>query len=171
MALNQPRLMPTPQLAEYTLLKDFTITVNNETITIPNGLQYDGASIPAIAWTITYTPFHPMVMCPAICHDWLYANHQVEREVADKIFHQLLLDNGVGSKTAYLMYLGVRAGGGNAYKNKPEDIKYLKELYAQLVQQGADVTKYKFPKEVFQQYKLTIQFDSEQPTISIGIKK
>lgn len=146
--LSQPKLSINPKKQEYYLLRDFNIKILNEEIVVPQFYSFDGASIPAVAWTITYTPFHPHVMVCALVHDFLYANHQVTKDVADKIFHQLLLDNGVGSKTAYLMYIAVKFGGGSAYKNNEKDIEYLKELYHQTLARTDDIEKYKFPKDI-----------------------
>lgn len=148
---NQPRLYPNPVMKEYTLLRDFRIEVLGESICIPQGYSYDGASIPRLAWAIITTPFDPSVMLPALCHDYLYLNHQVNKETADKIFHQLLLDNGVGEKTATVMYNAVKFFGGNAYKNNDKDIEYLKQLYIITKARTDVLDKYKFPKEIIEE--------------------
>jgi len=54
-------------------------------------------TIPSLGWQAVYTPFDPIVMPPALVHDWLYSNHQVSKEDADTILRQLLKGNGVPS--------------------------------------------------------------------------
>jgi len=113
--LPQPKLTPRPLENLYELLEDYTYicTIDGKRIEIavPARFLYNGASIPAVGWIITYTPFHPDVMAPALVHDYLYINHVVDREAADSILYQMLIDNGVTRTTAEIMFQAVRVGG------------------------------------------------------------
>lgn len=129
---------------EYELIEDFSINILNEEINIPKFFSYDGATIPWLAWKITYTPFDPKVMIPAVVHDWLYSNHQTNRKKADQIFEQLLIENQVPIKLARMMYLALRIGAGSHWENKVEDVKYLKSLY-KLHLDNPKLKLYKFP--------------------------
>ena len=88
--MKQPTVKPAPRTDLYETTRDYDVTVDGERVVVPKGLRFDGASIPEAAWQLTYTPFHPDVMAAAVVHDWLYYNHQVERETADGIFFDLV---------------------------------------------------------------------------------
>jgi len=115
--IPQPKLTPRPKENLYELIEEYSYkcTVDGETllITIPAGFIYNGASIPAIGWLVTYTPFHPDVMVPALIHDYLYGDHSlgIDRYTADSILYQMLVENGVKEITAEIMYQAVRAAG------------------------------------------------------------
>ena len=51
----------------------------------------------------------------AVVHDWLYTTHEVSRAVADAVFHEAALECGVSGWQAWLMWAGVRLGGGDAW--------------------------------------------------------
>ena len=70
--IEQPKLSPVPKLKLYILLEDYPAVYGDMKILIPKGFVFDGASIPFIGWLPTYTPFHPLVMASAICHDWIF---------------------------------------------------------------------------------------------------
>ena len=55
----------------------------------------------------------------SLIHDALYRTNLLDRKTSDKIFHKLLIQNGVSQITAKMMYLGVRIGGEDAYANTP----------------------------------------------------
>lgn len=152
--MNKVILMPTRNEIsrewEYELVQDFEIMYRDETITVPKYFSYDGASIPAVAWQATYSPFDPVVMGPALVHDWLYSNHQVSRSDADKLFRKLLESNRVPKPKVRAMYYAVDLAGGAYWENSKDDIKYLVSLYKKLRDEGVDVDKYKFPPEVIE---------------------
>jgi len=133
---------------EYELLDDVKLEYGSETIVVPRYFSYDGATIPSLAWNAMYTPFDPIVMTPALIHDWLYANHQLEKFDADCVFRNLLRDNGVPQSKAELMFRGVGFFGEAAWENSSDDIKYLRWLRKKLVDDGVSVAKYRFPPEV-----------------------
>lgn len=147
---SQPRLMPDPKLNEYVLLKDYSINILDNEICVPAEFSYNGGSIPKIAWQITYSPFDPNIMLAALVHDFLYANHQTTREVADEIFKLLLIDSGVSKAKAFLMHKALRIGGGGAWENTLEDKIYLQNLYEK-VKNNPNFKKYKLPPEAMPQ--------------------
>ena len=77
----------------------------------------------------TYTPFHPDVLLPSLIHDWMYYNHQADRDITDDLFFTLLKNNGVSNFMANLMWGAVKAGGEFVWDNDEEDIEMLTELW------------------------------------------
>lgn len=133
---------------EYELIEDFKIDYQGAMIVVPKYFSYDGASIPSFGWQAIYTPFDPIVMLPALVHDWLYTNHQIQRDQADKLFRKLLKDNGVPPPKVETMYRAVQFFGAAAWDNSSDDIKYLRWLKKKLIDNGIDVSPYQFPPEV-----------------------
>lgn len=148
--LKQPSLVPLPAKNQYQLVRDYSVEIRDSLIVVPKYFRYDGASIPAAAWQLTFSPFHPDVMLPALIHDWLFFNHQVEREEADEIFYTLLRQNGVNSLRANTMWAAVRLGGGLFWDNDAADTAMLVEL-CQKVRQRAHFAQYQFPPAIVQQ--------------------
>jgi hypothetical protein len=99
---------------------------------IPNGYWYDGASIPRIFWSLVGSPFQPKFLAPALWHDWGYLTHVLPRSVYDEGFRTLLMDCGVGSFKARIMWSAVRTGGVFAWGNTIADIEDLAKLKSQL---------------------------------------
>jgi len=147
MTLLQPNLSPVPMNDQYALLDDYSIKYGNTKITVPEFFIYDGASIPSFGWLVTYTPFHPDIMAPALIHDWLYVNHQLTRGMADQILYDLMILNGANKTKAKLMYQAVRIGGGAAWDNSDEDIKKIMLLYS-LCKLNNSFDEYHFPVHI-----------------------
>jgi len=82
---------------------------------IPKGYVTDFASVPRSLWNIL--PPLGRHNRAALLHDWLYDNRIGERKKADDLFLNVMLQDGVKKHTAYIMYLGVRIGGLNWWKN------------------------------------------------------
>lgn len=85
-----------------------------DTITVPTGFITDFASVPRIpiAHLLAANCGHEA----AVIHDWLYTTHQVPRGKADAIFEEALLVGKEPAWRAWLMWAGVRIGGGGPYK-------------------------------------------------------
>lgn len=81
-------------------------------ITVKEGFITDGVSIPRILWRICGHPLQGRLLAPAIVHDALYQSEALDRRDCDRIFHALLLANGVNKVKARVLYWGVRMGGG-----------------------------------------------------------
>jgi len=131
----------------YRLLADYRITEKEHRICVPILFKFDGASVPSFGWTATYTPFHPVVITAACVHDWLYSNHQVERDVADDIFHEILIKAGAERDRAWIMWQAVRVGGGWAWEHNDKDIQKLQTLY-EGIKHREKFDDYHFPMEV-----------------------
>lgn len=147
--LTQPSLTPHPTQNKYQLARDYRVMVQHTKIVIPRYFRYDGASIPAAAWVLTFSPFHPDVMLPSLVHDWMYYNHQQSREETDDLFYDLLRDNGVSYAKASVMWAAVRSGGELFWENDDEDIQMLVDL-CKKVQGRPNFADYSFPPEVLQ---------------------
>jgi hypothetical protein len=146
--MRQPKLIPTQRddgVWEYQLVEDYAFQVAGQDIAVPPGFGYDGATIPSIAWQAIYSPFDPVVMGPALVHDWLYHAHgNITREQADLELRDLLIGNGVPENKAQVIYAAVRVFGEHYWLNTPADLAYLKTLYHRLAA-SPHVQKYRFP--------------------------
>lgn len=148
--LPQPNLGPVPRLNQYQLKRDYEITVEGFDIVIPRGFEYDGASIPSAAWQVTYSPFHPDVMLPALVHDWLFYTHITGddgQEAADDIFYKLLRQNEVSYLKANAMWAAVRTAGHLFWDNDEEDMEKMVAL-CKKVKDRPNFKRYKFPKKI-----------------------
>lgn len=132
----------------YKLVEDYNVVVkiNAQTydIWVPEGFEYDGASIPFYLWLIFYSPFAPDVMRAALVHDWLYYTHQVQeglitRKIADSVFKIIMDDDGNSIIKSKLMYWGLRIGGRFFWKNSKSEIKTLKKIRTN---KGAEAWKF-----------------------------
>lgn len=86
-------------------------------IDVPAGFVTDFASIPRVLWNVLPPSFYAK---PAILHDFLYfygktGDVVVTRAQADKTFRDALRETGVGKTKRWLMWVGVRVGGGRAW--------------------------------------------------------
>lgn len=110
-------------------------------IKIPEGFEYDGASVPRLAWTLTGIERDGLQRAAALVHDMLYQHrgklpdgvyqrleHVIDpvvgscdafvnvsepwtRAAADRMFCRLLREAGVSQRRRRLMYFAVRACG------------------------------------------------------------
>lgn len=93
------------------------------TIMVRHGTTTDFASIPRFLHSLL-SPLNNTVY-GAVLHDYLYRNpsdeyaHSISRAEADRLFYRAMLGCGVWPLTAKVMYLGVRLGGGGAYRRDP----------------------------------------------------
>jgi hypothetical protein len=129
----------------YEVAKDISTEHENLTLRVPRFFQYDGASIPSIAWQLVGTPFNPRFMLAAVFHDWLYHTHQIERRAADRLFRQLLQDSQVDEGTTDAMCRAVRLAGGGYWKNDADDRDYLERLTLKIENDGRDPADYGLP--------------------------
>jgi hypothetical protein len=83
------------------------------TVTVPPGFVTDLASVPRLPFAYLLTG--GMGHAAAVIHDALYTGHQVERVTADEVFHEALLVLGISKPQAWLMWAGVRVGGGGSW--------------------------------------------------------
>lgn len=94
------------------VLEDTELNIFGGTIVIPKGFECDMASIPkCFQWLVSKRGFEIDV---SIVHDYLYSeysNYDINREEADAIFRQLMINNGMSSLKANLIYKSVRMFG------------------------------------------------------------
>ena len=145
--LTQPFLKPHPKENKYQLTRDYNLVVGNTNIVIPRYFMYDGASIPTLAWQFTFSPFHPDVMLPSLVHDWMYYNHQEDRETADDLFYGLLRESDVNHFKATAMWAAVRAGGELFWENDDHDTQMLLNL-CERVRDRPGFDGYRFPADI-----------------------
>lgn len=79
--------------------------------TIPEGFESDGMSVPRAFWSWIGPRIAPRTIGPCIAHDWLYISHDISRKAADKFLRRTLEGNGYPTAKAWMVYVGVRAGG------------------------------------------------------------
>jgi hypothetical protein len=94
----------------------YATDVIDRVLVVPTGFITDLASVPRLP--LTFLLAGGKAPGPAVVHDWLYSTHEVDRKTADDIFYEAILAAGHSKATAWIMWLGVRAGGGFAW-DKP----------------------------------------------------
>ena len=129
----------------YEVAGDVATMRDGTQIKVPKFFQYDGASIPPPAWQAIGTPFQPRFMTAAVFHDWIYHTHQVDREAANGLFYDLLLENGVRKTKAVLMLAAVQSFGGWYWDNDKDDLAYLQRLAKRITQDGRNPADYGMP--------------------------
>jgi hypothetical protein len=103
-------------------------------IDVPRGFEYDGASVPRIAWSISGLRPDGLIRAPALVHDWLYTKHEFKditllgyektacsRKEADDLFLQIMLEAGMKKYRAKIAYWAVRWFGAMAWKKGPQE--------------------------------------------------
>ena len=82
-------------------------------VDVPQGFVTDLASVPHLP--VAYFLAGGLAHAAAVVHDWLYTTHQVERATADAVFREACQACGVSAWRAWVMWLGVRAGGASSW--------------------------------------------------------
>lgn len=98
----------------------FKSKILGKTITVPDGFVTDFASVPRlpVAYLLTGDYGHEA----AVVHDWLYSAQAVDgehvtRKQADAVFREALTNGGEPDWRTWLMWMGVRIGGGGPYES------------------------------------------------------
>ena len=104
---------------KFELISDYIYQIENYVIRVPKSFVTDYASIPRIFRAIVL-PYgkHSGV---SVVHDYLYSKGcelNIERKKVDKIFFEILKEEGVNPILARLMYIAVRVFGKTRYKIK-----------------------------------------------------
>jgi hypothetical protein len=126
----------------YEVAEDAASAFGSAAVKVPKFFQYDGASVPPMAWQVIGTPFQPRFMVAAVFHDWLYHTHQVDRKAANDLFYDLLIASGVRETKAAVMLAAVETFGGWYWKNDPDDRDYLKRLAERIKKDGRNPADY-----------------------------
>ena len=83
-------------------------------LVIPEGWEFDGASIPKMFWSIIGKPTARKFRLASMVHDWLYGI-RFERKTSDELFRKILKAEGVWNLKANVMWAAVRVGGHVIY--------------------------------------------------------
>lgn len=85
---------------------------------IPKNFETDLASVPRVLWTVL-PPYGDHTIA-AIAHDRIYRcpSIMIPRNEADLMFKDLMIQYGVSSIKAELMYRGVQAFGWTSYRER-----------------------------------------------------
>lgn len=91
-------------------------------VVVPQGFKTDLASTPNVVWRM-FPKLGPWTGA-AIIHDYLYREKpgDVSRYEADRIFYQLLREDGVLHGIARIMYRAVREFGENAWRRHQKSL-------------------------------------------------
>ncbi len=82
---------------------------------IPEGFQWDGASIPTILISLVFLkPFDHRLREASLLHDYMYV-WGLDRANADEVFRQICVENGLSPFRARVLWLGLRVGGWIPY--------------------------------------------------------
>lgn len=92
---------------------EYQSDVAGQTFVVPAGSLTDFASVPRvmIAFLLTGDTAHEA----SALHDWLYGTHPVSRSVADAVLREAALVTGVPAWRAWMLWAGVRIGGGGSH--------------------------------------------------------
>lgn len=91
---------------------------------VPAGFVTDRESIPR--WLpLVYALFSGTASRSGVLHDWLYQVHRVQelevsRKLADDLYYEANVLDGNRWWQRSMKWLGLRIGGGSAYRNGPE---------------------------------------------------
>ncbi|AOZ01304.1 hypothetical protein BKK81_12110 [Cupriavidus sp. USMAHM13] len=91
--------------------------VAGRTFEVPPGFETDLASVPRLP--VVYLLAGGTSNEAAVVHDFLYTKHPVRRAVADAVLREASAVTGVPAWRRWLMYWGVRLGGGPHWGGKP----------------------------------------------------
>ena len=80
---------------------------------VPAGFVTDLASVPRLP--VAFFLAGGLAHAAAVLHDWLYTTHSTDRATADAVFQDAARACGVSPWRAWVMWLGVRAGGASAW--------------------------------------------------------
>ena len=123
--MNTPEVTTFPELkGNWVMTEPFNYIGNGVDLLIPRGFKTDLASIPRFLWRVI-APFELSLTGP-IVHDWLYRTCGLgcyDREDVDRLFRDIMKDEGVSAWRREVAYRGVRIFGGAAWgKDSPEII-------------------------------------------------
>lgn len=102
----------------YTLLEDLVVVWNGRVLVVPVGFKSDGASVPRFFWRIVFPPGDSRALRATFAHDYIYHTHPENwtKAEADKLFYDLLREDGVHWLSARTAYYGVKLFGKGAWK-------------------------------------------------------
>jgi hypothetical protein len=108
---------PTENNREWRVIVGFS----SRGLTVPTNSIFDGASIP-LGLRFLF-PHGGKKFAPAAMHDYLYRTGVIHKRRADKIFYDLMMENGVEPWKAKAMYWGVKYCGGPSWRKRRKESK------------------------------------------------
>lgn len=106
-----------PALWKLTLPLIYQSDVANDTFVVPVGFVTDLASVPRIP--IAYFLAGGTSNEASVVHDWLYTEKKLPRAMADSVLREASAVTGVPGWRRWIMWAGVRLGGGSHWIEKP----------------------------------------------------
>ena len=100
----------------FVLSEDKTVESLGYRVTVKNGFDFDGASIPKWLWSIYGSPLNGNYVVASLIHDGLYASQKVPKRISDSVFLDIMKQSNVGYIKRTSMYLAVRMFGGKDWK-------------------------------------------------------
>ena len=129
----------------YRAVEDFEfVTMDGRRLIVPQGFWYNGASIPAAFWQLTFTPFDPRIIEAACIHDWLYTCRSVEREIADKTLVFYMRKSPSVKIRSWLVGAAVRTFGNFAWQESLRDREYREHIFTSIIRRGKNPADYGF---------------------------
>jgi len=115
------------------LRKALRIASGKDRFTVPKGFRSDGASVPEFLWSTVTPPIDPRTLRASIAHDFIYRTQPKgwTRSRADKMFHRLILEDGLSQARADLAMTGLKNFGEGAWNESKTRIAALKEAARQ----------------------------------------
>jgi hypothetical protein len=101
-------------------------------ITVMKGLEFDGASIPKVFWSIIGSPFTGKYTRSALVHDALYMSESLTRKEADSVFLDLMKQDGVSFTKRSVMWSAVRIGGYFVWKKHKSHMVEINKKYVRI---------------------------------------
>lgn len=139
--MKAPAYIAVPGKNCFALEDDYSFTIGALEIWIPAGFAWNGASIPQALWSELGGRFEPETMLPSLEHDFNYLCHCVDRDTADKHFHDHCRANGMSRLKAEAMYEALHAFGETHWATSEEDRKEIAEI-RQMIGDRADKGKF-----------------------------
>lgn len=118
--MSELKLEPIAKGEKYRLLDDISFFIGTREIHIPKGVEFDGASIPRLFWSLIGSPFEPDFMEAALIHDYCFYTKCCSFMEANNLFKAKLKTNGVSAWRRGLMWVSV-ASGGLIYWNRENE--------------------------------------------------
>lgn len=106
--------------AAWTVVAPFLYSsdVLDRIVTVPEGFETDLASVPRLP--VVYLLTGATGNEAAVVHDFLYSVQLCTRKQADDVFYEAAVASGMPKWRAWLMWAGVRLGGGSHWSTRAD---------------------------------------------------
>lgn len=99
----------------------YSSDVLDRIISVPPGFHTDLASVPRLP--VVYLLAGGTGDEAAVVHDFLYTEQLCTRKQADAVLYEALLAMGAPKWRSWMMWAGVRAGGGSHWATRPTKVQ------------------------------------------------